>query len=68
MDLTVEYVDIRDAAEPQRDGRTIDHFKRYTFFLGKFGPFTERVPLDAPAGEIDRRIAALRATLATLPK
>lgn len=61
MDYPLEYTDVRDEAIPQRD-QTILRVKRYTFYLGKFGPFTERVPLDVTdqTGEIQRRVQALQ--------
>ena len=61
VDLTVDYVNIRDESIPQRDG-TLSRSKRYEFYLGKFGPFTERVPLADPFDEqeITRRITALQ--------
>lgn len=40
VDLTVEYTAIRDYTMPQRDGSFLKQ-KQVTFFIGKFGPFTE---------------------------
>ncbi|HKV99984.1 MAG TPA: hypothetical protein VJN96_09170 [Vicinamibacterales bacterium] len=60
MDFPVSYRDIRDEAIPQKDG-TVLRVKRYTFDLGKFGPFTERIPLDDP-----NPTATLNARIATL--
>lgn len=40
VDLTVEYTDIRDHMNVTRDGQ-LQQQKRVTFYLGKFGPFTE---------------------------
>lgn len=65
-DLPIEYVTIGDETQPQRDGSTIRQ-KKVVFYLGKFGPFTERGPADAPldswlplrAAELRRQVAAL---------
>ena len=60
MDLPVNYRNISDEALVERDG-TVTKYKRYDFFLGKHGPFTERVPLEPfDNQEITRRIGALR--------
>lgn len=68
-DLTAEFTDIRDESTPQRDG-TFLRTKRYTFYLGKYGPFVERIPLEragdstAINAEVDRLRTQIR-TLAT---
>jgi hypothetical protein len=60
-DLPLEFTDIRDESTPQRDGSFL-RAKRYTFYLGKFGPFVERVPLEGFTDyEITRRVQLLRA-------
>lgn len=60
MDLPVEYTDIRDESTPQRDG-SFKRVKRYTFWLGKFGPFVERVDLEGFSEfEIQQRVAKVR--------
>lgn len=65
-DLTVEFQSISDEARPTRSG-TIERNKKYTFYLGRFGPFTERVPLDGfDANAITQRIAALKVHLTQL--
>jgi len=60
MNYTATFRDIRDEAIPQKDG-TVLRVKRYTFDLGKYGPFTERIPLDDPdpTATLNARIAAL---------
>lgn len=66
-DLPIEYSDIRDEARPNRDG-TVANVKRYTFYLGKFGPFVERVPLDVAdqTNELRMRVDALRRSILSL--
>lgn len=68
MDLTVEFTDIRDEPRFTRGG-DVETFKRYTFFIGKHGPFVERVPLAqaTDSSEITRRVDALKLHLQTLP-
>jgi hypothetical protein len=67
MDLTVVYRNIQDEVLPTREG-TVERFKRVDFFIGKHGPFTERIPLDVNFDlEITRRVAALKASLQNLP-
>lgn len=62
-DYPIEDFTISDQARPRRDN-TLERTRVYTFFLGKHGPFTERVPLENfDEREIDRRIAALRSHL-----
>lgn len=67
MDLPVDYTDIRDVAEPQRDGSVV-RMKRATFYLGKHGPFVERLPNDDQFDtELARRVETLRRKLQSLP-
>lgn len=67
MDLTVEYVDIRDDTRFQRDGSTLA-VKRVTFYIGKHGPFVENVPTDGDwHAELSTRVNKLKTQLATLP-
>lgn len=47
IDLTFQLTDMRDESTPLRDGR-FERVKKYTFYLGTFGPFVERIPLDDP--------------------
>jgi len=68
MDLKIEVTRMRDVQAPQRDGVTVDHYKEATFFIGKFGPFVERLPLDTYDTELTARVAKLKATLENLPK
>lgn len=44
VDLTLELVTLKDEATPQRDGSVLRQ-KIAVFYLGKFGPFTERFPV-----------------------
>lgn len=46
MDLTVVYKNVADETLVERDS-TVTKWRRYDFYIGKFGPFVERVPLDA---------------------
>lgn len=39
-DLPYDQTDLRDYVRPERDGSQTKQ-KRLTFYLGKFGPFTE---------------------------
>jgi len=62
-DLTLELTRITDESVPQRDGSFKRH-KTYTFYLGKFGPFVERVPTDNfDDAEFGRRVDKLRSHL-----
>lgn len=66
VDLTVEIVRMRDENPYQRDG-TILHQKAVDFFIGKFGPFTERFDRDTFSDAVvQERIGALKRTLETL--
>lgn len=63
MDLPLDYRNIQDESLPQRDG-TVKHYKRFDFYLGKFGPFTERLDKETfTDAELQQRIAALRRTI-----
>jgi hypothetical protein len=60
-DLTLELSDARDEVIPERGG-VYRSVKRYTFYLGKFGPFVERIPIESTDGyELQARIEKLRA-------
>jgi hypothetical protein len=64
----VDFVRTRDTSEYQRDG-TLSRVREYVFYIDKHGPFTERVPLEPfDAGEITRRVDALRMHLQSLPR
>jgi hypothetical protein len=66
MDLTVVYRNISDESLVSRDG-TVEKFKRYDFYIGKFGPFTERVKLDEFTDQaIVLRVNALKAHIQTV--
>jgi len=67
MNLPVNYASIRDEFNFSQDG-TPEPFKTATFYLGKHGPFTERLAATADWHlELARRIAALKAALEALP-
>jgi len=67
MDLTVVYGVIRDEYDFDRDGTPVPH-KLVPFFIGKHGPFTERIPTTPDWGqELARRVAALKVSLQSLP-
>jgi hypothetical protein len=66
IDLTLQLSDARDEVIPQRGG-TYQAVKKYTFYLGKFGPFVERVPLEnTDAYYLQGQIEKLRASLREL--
>lgn len=66
-DFPVDGMKVKDESEYQRDGST-RRVRVFTFYLGKHGPFTERVALDDyDSGEIGRRVDQLRAELRALP-
>jgi len=59
-DLTLNYLKVKDQAIPQPDG-TVLRVKRYAFFLGKHGPFTEDIPVDKDQQtELRTRVTAQR--------
>jgi hypothetical protein len=67
-DYPLELTKVVDESVPQRDG-TFTRFKTYTFYLGKYGPFVERVPAqDFDDQEFGRRVQKLQQhlTLVTL--
>jgi len=67
MDLPFELIEMRDEHTVERDGRTDVHRKVVRFYLGKFGPFTERFPPDVTAADIQVRVEAVRTTIRGLP-
>lgn len=68
MDLTVTFTDIRDDTTFDRASQ-VQRFKRYTFFIGPYGPFVERVPIEQAADnvEITRRVELLKRNVQNLP-
>jgi hypothetical protein len=62
-DLRVEVTDFRTELVPDRDGRTVTEMKRLTFYIGKFGPFVERVPKDASQADINAVIEKIKNTV-----
>jgi len=68
MELTVNIKNFSDESLVQQDG-SVQKFKRYDFYLGKFGPFVERVPLEGFNDTIiQTRINALKQHLIGIPK
>jgi hypothetical protein len=66
--LAIDFKVISDESLLNRDG-TVTKVRRYDFYIGKHGPFTERVPLDTfTDGEINARVARLKAHLQNLPR
>jgi len=60
IDLTLEVTKVTDESTPLRDN-TFRRSKLYAFYLGKFGPFTERVPAEPfDPTEFPRRVELLR--------
>lgn len=64
-DTTPDIISIRDDARPLRDG-TIERSKVIGFYLGKFGPFTERFPADVDDATIRARMQQVRTTIENL--
>jgi hypothetical protein len=59
-DLAILWLSTSDEPVPQLDG-SVRRERKYVFRLGKFGPFTERVPLEPfDEQEIGRRVQTLR--------
>lgn len=64
--LTVSFKNVADESIVNRD-QTVTKVRRYDFFIGKYGPFTERVPLEGfTESEIDQRIARLKSHLGSI--
>jgi len=60
VDLTLDLFKATDESVAARDG-SFTKVRRYDFYLGKYGPFTERVPLATfDDGEFGRRVEKLR--------
>ncbi len=67
-DLTVQNMKVKDDTRLLPRDNTVIKERVYTFYLGKHGPFTERVPLENfDAGEINRRIDTLTMHLRQIP-
>lgn len=63
MDLPADFKNISDESLPQRDN-TVKHYKRFDFYLGKFGPFVERFDRDTfTDAQLSARLTQLRATI-----
>jgi hypothetical protein len=61
--LEMELASVIDDTIPDRVG-VFKRYKKYTFFLGRFGPFVERVPLEnTDPTEFQRRVETLRTQL-----
>jgi topoisomerase IA-like protein len=68
MDLPVDYKNIADESLVQRDG-TVKKFKRFDFYLGKFGPFVERFELETfTDAQLAARIVSLKSTIQNAPR
>lgn len=66
MELPFDLTDVRDEPQYQRDGSIVS-LKRATFYLGKYGPFVERLPNDDQFDvELRQRVDALRRKLDAL--
>jgi hypothetical protein len=67
-DQTVRFTKVQDSFAYDFTGAR-SAVKRYTFFIGTHGPFTEEVPLTVPFDEqeITRRVNKLKQHLALLP-
>ena len=67
-DLTVKFTKVQDTFTYDFTGQRTA-VKRYTFWIGKHGPFTEDVPLIDPFNEqgITQRVQKLKTHLSMLP-
>jgi hypothetical protein len=66
--LAIDFKVVSDESLLNRDG-TVTKVRRYDFYIGKHGPFTERVPLDTfTDSEIQTRVGRLKAHLQNLPR
>jgi hypothetical protein len=64
-EFPIEWVSQKDDVTPKRDG-TMERTRVYTFYLGKFGPFTEKIPREnEQETELRDRVERLRAALRT---
>jgi hypothetical protein len=61
VDVTLELAKVIDEVTPKRDG-TFDRNRVYTFYLGKWGPFVEKVPTQPTFddGEFMRRVQRMQ--------
>lgn len=67
-DYAVEFAKIIDESDYNRDGTTTK-VRVYRFYIGKYGPFTEKVTLEPfDANEITRRVDALTMHLRARPR
>lgn len=62
-DLALHHLKVRDETRPALDGETTEHFKLVKFYLGRHGPFTERLDAAASSADINARVEAIRSTL-----
>jgi hypothetical protein len=62
--LAIEYGRVRQEPKVERDGVTVIERIVVPFFIGKHGPFTERMTIEEyHSGEAERRAEAMRARL-----
>lgn len=67
-DGEVEFIKTRDTSDYDRGGNIVA-MREYVFFIGKAGPFTEKVPIaNFDPYEITRRVELLKSHLGALPK
>lgn len=67
-EYTVKFAKIADESDYTQLGDVV-RVKMYRFYVGRHGPFVERVPLEPFDGnEITRRIDALTMHLRALPR
>lgn len=67
-EYAVKFQKIMDESDYTPLGDTV-RVKMYRFFIGRHGPFTEKVPLEPfDANEITRRVDALTMHLRALPR
>jgi hypothetical protein len=67
-ELPLELAKMYDETTPQRDG-TYKRVKVYVFYVGRFGPYTERVASEGfDELEFGRRVEAIRSHLRTVQR
>jgi hypothetical protein len=66
-DFPIDLITTTDDVQFARGGGVV-RYRKYVFYLGKHGPFTERVPVEPTfdENELGRRVLALRTHLRTL--
>jgi hypothetical protein len=67
-ELKIDYTDVRDWTPVDRAG-TVQRKKRVTFYIGKYGPFTEYFDAEGfDMSQVGLRVEHLRTQLRLLPR